>query len=206
MRVAFVSGGKDSYYAVYKYGGVDLGVMLVYDFPRPSPHTVNIGKSLESLLACSIPVLVAKLSKGREFEETADLLKRISPTIIVAGDVYVEDHLKYMERLAKAIGSDLAEPLWSYDPVELLYREIRDGIRPVIIGAVDSLKGYLGKTLTPDMLEEFVRYSRTVNVDPLGEHGEYHTLVSDGPLHKQGISFRPVGVEDFDSYSILRLI
>ncbi|MEM1813493.1 MAG: hypothetical protein QXT01_05830 [Sulfolobales archaeon] len=39
MRIAFMSGGKDSYYAVYKFGYVDLGIMLIYDFPRPNPHT-----------------------------------------------------------------------------------------------------------------------------------------------------------------------
>lgn len=206
MRVAFVSGGKDSYYAMYRYGGVDLGVMLVYNFPRPSPHTMNIGKSLESLLACGVPVIVAKLSRGREFDETVDLLRKISPSVIVAGDVYIEDHLKYMERLAKEVGSNLVEPLWGYDPVELLYREINDGVRPVVIGAIESLRVYLGKALTMENVEEFVYNSKNVGVDPLGEHGEYHTLVVDGPLHKHEVSFRVVDVENFGAYVVLRLI
>ncbi|MEM4866854.1 MAG: hypothetical protein QXZ60_04245 [Sulfolobales archaeon] len=206
MRVAFVSGGKDSYYAMYRYGGVDLGVMLVYDFPRPSPHTMNIDKSLESLLACGVPVIVAKLNRGREFDETVELLRKISPSVIVTGDVYIEDHLKYMERLAKEVGSDLVEPLWGYDPVELLYKEIEDGVRPVVIGAAESLKGYLGRALAMENVEEFVYNTKTAGVDPLGEHGEYHTLVVNGPLHKHGVSFRVVGVEDFGTYVILRLI
>lgn len=63
LRVAFISGGKDSYYAVYRFGAVDLGLMLIYDFPRPSPHILNLGKSIETMLLCRIPIIVAKLDK-----------------------------------------------------------------------------------------------------------------------------------------------
>jgi diphthamide synthase (EF-2-diphthine--ammonia ligase) len=59
VYVAFLSGGKDSYYAVYKSGlTIDLGLVFVYEFPRPNPHTLNLGKTIETLLLAKIPTIV----------------------------------------------------------------------------------------------------------------------------------------------------
>ncbi|MEM1819785.1 MAG: hypothetical protein QW399_06600 [Sulfolobales archaeon] len=206
MRIAFMSGGKDSYYAVYKFGYVDLGIMLIYDFPRPNPHTLNLSKSVETILNCGIPVLITKLSRGREFEETVGLLKKFYPEVIVAGDVCVEEHLKYMERIAREVNAKLVEPLWGADPLELLHKEVEEGLKPLIIGAVEELSNYLGKVLTPENVEEFIQHSKIVNLNPLGEYGEYHTLVLRGPLSKVETSFTVVGVENFTKYNILRIM
>ena len=50
MRVLFSSGGKDSFYALMKVSRADLALILSYEFPRPSPHLVNMGKSVETHL------------------------------------------------------------------------------------------------------------------------------------------------------------
>ena len=39
------------------------------------------------------------------------LLQRLGADEIVAGDVYVEDHLRYMESVAAEAGARLREPL-----------------------------------------------------------------------------------------------
>jgi len=207
MRIAFLSGGKDCYYALYRLGlGVDLGLVLVYEFPRPSPHTLNLGKTVETILLAKIPVVVAKLSKGREFEETAKILKMLSANTIVAGDVYIEDHLNYMERLAKEVGASLIEPLWGLDSVEVLYKEVEVGIKSLIIGCREGLSRWLGKCIDRNNVDDFIYETRKHCYDPLGEHGEYHTIVVDGPLHVSPLKFRSVDVEDYGDYKILRLL
>ena len=60
MRLAMLSGGKDSLYAALKSWPIDLGVMLKYSFPIPSPHILNMGKSIETLIATGIPVITLK--------------------------------------------------------------------------------------------------------------------------------------------------
>lgn len=207
MRVAFLSGGKDSYYAVYRYGlGVDLGLMLVYDFPRPSPHLVNLGKSVETILLTGIPILVVKLSKGRELVETVSILRKLNADTIVAGDVYIEDHLRYMEKVAGEAGATLVEPLWGLDPGELLYKELEDGVRPLIIGCVNKLSSWLGVELNLGNVEQFTATLRTQNIDPLGERGEYHTLVLTGPLHREPLKYEITHIIDYEDYKILRLL
>lgn len=207
MRVAFVSGGKDSYYAIYRYGlGVDMGLMLLYEFPRPSPHILNLGKSVETLLLSSIPVLVARVNKGREFQETVEILRKVGANVVIAGDVYIEDHLKYMERLAKEIGAKLVEPLWGLDPVEVLHKELEVGIKPLIIGCVNGLSKWLGVELSLDNIDSFIGFTKNLGIDPLGERGEYHTVVLSGPLHKDVLRYKVVATESYGDYIILRLI
>lgn len=55
---------------------------------------------------------MVKLPKGSEFETRAALLKRLGAKVLVAGDQAVEEHLRYMEKLAAEAGAELREPLW----------------------------------------------------------------------------------------------
>ncbi|MEL9939627.1 MAG: ATPase [Ignisphaera sp.] len=207
MHVAFLSGGKDSYYAIYRSGiQVDIGLVLVYDFPRPSPHLVNLGKTVETILLMGIPVAVVKLGKGREFVETVGFLRSLGVDTLIAGDVYIEDHLRYMENIAKEVGAALVEPLWGMDPEDLLYKEIEDGLKPMVIGCVNGLGKWLGVVLDRDNVYAFAENAKSIGVDPLGEKGEYHTIVLSGPLHKASLSYKIVDVENYDGYKILRLI
>ncbi|MEM3999015.1 MAG: ATPase, partial [Ignisphaera sp.] len=204
---AFLSGGKDSYYAIYRSGiQVDIGLVLVYDFPRPSPHLVNLGKTVETILLMGIPVAVVKLGKGREFVETVGFLRSLGVDTLIAGDVYIEDHLRYMENIAKEVGAALVEPLWGMDPEDLLYKEIEDGLKPMVIGCVNGLGKWLGVVLDRDNVYAFAENAKSIGVDPLGEKGEYHTIVLSGPLHKASLSYKIVDVENYDGYKILRLI
>jgi len=206
MRVALMSGGKDSIYASLLYGDMDLFVILVYEFPRPSPHILNIGKSVETLLLMQVPTAVVKLSKGKERAELVRFLRRLKTNVIVAGDVYVEDHLKYMQSVADDVGAKLVEPLWGLEPTEVLYKEMEYGINALIIGSVNSLSTWLGKELNVNNVREFISYAKALGVDPLGERGEYHTLVTHTPKHIRRLTYEIVRIEEFDEYLVTRVI
>lgn len=206
MHIAFLSGGKDSYFAVYRYGHIDLGLMLIYEFPRPSPHTINLGKSLETLSLAGIPTTVLRLSKGNEFSETVNFLRKLNANVIVAGDVYIDEHLKYMERLSAEVGASLVEPLWGLDPEELMYIEFSNSLETLVIGCYSSIDKWIGRILNKDNVGEFIDDVKGVGLDPLGEKGEYHTLVVSGPLHRLRLSYDIVKVEMFNDYSVLRVI
>ena len=203
-----LSGGKDSFYAAYLANNVDLGLMLVYEFPRPSPHLINLSKSVETLTNSLVnSVAVLKLSKGHEREETIYFLKKVRADVLIAGDVYVEDHLKYMESISREVSADLIEPLWGSDPGETLLKEFMDlRLNALIIGAEERVKGWLGRELSPENIEEFAKACREASVDPLGEQGEYHTLVTNSLIHKEKVGYKIASREEFRDYSILRLL
>ncbi len=205
MRVALVSGGKDSLYAAYKVGRVDLGVFLSYRAPVPSPHVANMGKAVETLGLAGLPVLVARLPEGRWREETVRLLEMIGAAEIVAGDVYVEDHLEYWESVAGEVGARLLEPLWGRDPLDLLYEIVESGFETLIIGVRSEGRGLLASTLSRETVDSFVEVAGRLGWDPLGERGEYHGIVTYSPMHEERLRYRVIGVVEEKGYAVARL-
>jgi diphthine-ammonia ligase len=208
-RVAFLSGGKDSFYAATKYWPPDFGLFLVYDFPIPSPHIVNLGKSVETLLLAGIPVVVVKLNKNKERSETIHVLRKLKATEIIAGDVYIEDHLKYMSEIAAGAGAKLREPLWGLGPEELLREMMDQGFEALITGVKSCIKHWIGKILNKATVEDFVKDTRKCGYDPLGERGEYHTLITRTPYHKYALTYEVLSIEtkhkESEDYYILKL-
>ena len=192
MKLAMFSGGKDSLYASTKAGPIDAYIMLVYQFPEPSPHLVNLGPSIQTGLLTGKPVFIRRLTKNREFSETIEFLKFLNTDVIVAGDVYVEDHLKYLQNLAKEVGATLKEPLWNMDPSDLLHKEIEYGIEARVIGVIHSLEELLGKVLKLESFEELAKYITEKKADVLGENGEYHTIVEYSPIHIEKLKYNIV--------------
>ena len=206
MKIALFSGGKDSLYASIKGGPVDAYLVLVYEFPDPSPHLVNLGLSVMTGLLTGRPVLVKKLMRGREFYETVEFLKAIGTNTIVAGDVYVEDHLEYMERVAKESGASLREPLWGMDPWDVLVEEMNHGLEARIIGVLRGLEGLLGEKLSAKTYEKIADILSKKGYDVLGERGEYHTLVEYSPIHEARLRYRVAGSRETRRGRILELV
>jgi diphthamide synthase (EF-2-diphthine--ammonia ligase) len=200
MKLLFFSGGKDSVYAYHLERPVDLFFISVYQFPRPSPHLLNLHKTVELALALGVPTLTARLPKGGEFEAKTSLLRRLGAKVLVAGDQAVEDHLRYMKRLAAEVGAELSEPLWGRDPAQVLREEVQH-MDVLIIGA--RHRELVCRLVTRENVEEFIALARQLGVDPLGELGEYHTLVVR--YLDVSISYRCGSVEQYGDYYIARL-
>ncbi len=60
---------------------------------------------------------------------------------------------------------------------------------------------WLGRTLERGMLDEFKR----LRVDPCGENGEFHTLVTAAPAFASPLRVRPAGRHLRDGYHFLEL-
>lgn len=205
MKIAMFSGGKDSLYASIRAGPIDAYLVLVYSFPIPSPHLVNLGLSIQTGLLTGKPVFTKRLTKGREFSETVEFLRFLGVTTIVAGDVGIEDHLKYMERLAGEVGATLREPLWGMDTLEVFYKEVEYGIESRIIGVIHDLKDLLGKTINQDSYEKIARQIVERKADVIGEKGEYHTIVEYSPIHHDRLRYRVIGEKPTSKGVILEL-
>ncbi len=213
MRVAFQSGGKDSFYAAYLAGNIDLALVLIYDFPRPSPHLINLNKTIETIFkSLTKRVMILRLRKGHEKEDTITFLKSIGASVIIAGDVYIEEHLKYIQSIADEVGAKLVEPLWGLDSTEVLIKEVNElKLRALFIGCEDRLKDWLGKELNNETLNSFLEYAKRLNIDPLGENGEYHTLLLNSKIHEEPVEYKIISKEtysdeNYGEYHILRVI
>ncbi len=186
------SGGKDSLYAIYltERRGVDVEYLihLIPSFKFPSPHSENIDAVKILSESANKKFIVVDMKKGVEYFENT--LMRLKINYLIAGDVLIEDHVKWLDEICRDINIKLLEPLYKMDTKQLLYNILKSRFKPVIIG-VDTKhmsSKWLGYKLTIDNVDYFL--SENKNIDPVGEYGEYHTLVIESPLYNKKFSIK----------------
>ena len=187
------SGGKDSCMALQQALNKGLKISHIVNFISENPKKVRFHGTDANLIqlqsqAMGIP-LFQKVTSWEEYERDfkagVSELKPAGLKGMVFGDIYLDVHLQWVERVCAEIGIDAVEPLWHMDTGELLKEFIKLGFKSVVICAKADLieQKWLGRTID----NEFMQYLVQKGVDPCGENGEYHTLVIDGPLFKRRI-------------------
>ncbi|MGH9304686.1 MAG: ATP-binding protein [Acidimicrobiales bacterium] len=97
---------------------------------------------------------------------------------VAFGDLFLEDVRAYREQAMEGTGLAPVFPLWRR-PTGEVSREILDsGIRAVLT-CVDPAK--VPGELAGRWYDEALLAELGPEVDPCGEHGEFHTFVADGP-------------------------
>lgn len=179
------SGGKDSIYAMYlaeKQGiKVEHLVCLIPSFPSPSPHAENIAALKILAEAMKKNLTIVDFHKGKE--ELVKMLKNLNVDTLVAGDIFLEEHVSWLEKTCGRAGVDLLEPIFGRKTSDLFHEIFNSGFKALIIGVDVRYLGekWLGFTLSTETANTFL--VETEDVDPLGENGEYHTLVIECPLY-----------------------
>ncbi len=187
--VGLFSGGKDSLYAIYlamKQGvEVEHLISMVPNLPRPSPHGENI-EALKTLAgSMGKELTIVDFNIEGSFIEA---LKGLKIDALIAGDIYVESHLTYLQEICSKVGLKLLEPIYGRDTSELFHEIFSSGFKALITGVDRKFLGedWLGFTISEETAAGFL--SKIGDVDPLGENGEFHTLVLECPLYSK--SFR----------------
>ena len=191
--VALFSGGKDSLYALHlaEKQGVTVNdlITLLPTLPWPSPHSENI-EALK-LLAESMGknLTVVDFKRENAFIET---IKSLDIDALVAGDINVEAHLVGLQDVCSKTGLKLLEPIYGRDTSELFHEIFGLGFKALITGVNLQYLGeeWLGFTICEETSASFL--SKIGNVDPLGENGEFHTLVFDCPLYMKSFMVKSV--------------
>ena len=190
---ALFSGGKDSLYAVYlaeKRGiSVDPMLTLLPTLPWPSPHAENIN---------ALKILAESMGKGHTIvdfkRENAliEALESLEVDALIAGDINVEAHLAGLKDVCNKTGLELLEPIYGRNTSELFSEIFGLGFKALITGI--NLKyleeEWLGFVISEESGTEFL--SKIGNVDPLGENGEFHTLVLECPLYAKPFKVQSV--------------
>ena len=119
-----------------------------------------------------------------EFKNVLLDLKQKGVTEGVFGDIDVEEHRQWIERVCSELGIIPRLPLWGEDQNKLLTDFINLGFEAVIVATKAEIMGeeWLGRKLDIDFVTDLTNSN---NITPCGEAGEYHTLVIDGPLFEK---------------------
>jgi len=211
MIVALFSGGKESLYAIYKAisEGVkpEMLIHIIYQFPRPSPHTLNIEVVKEIARSIGLPFMTFRTTKGKEKQQTIDFLAKLKVKGVVAGDIYIDEHRVYLEEICRKIDAKCYEPLWGSIPEKLLIEMVNLNFKALIIG-LDSRKlseKWLGQVISKENVSDFINHSKIRCFDSCGEHGEYHTIVINSILHRWPIRVKQKSLLRFNEYLCLQM-
>jgi uncharacterized protein (TIGR00290 family) len=196
---AFISwsSGKDSAFALCearRLGLADVvGVLTtvneVYD--RVAMHGVRdsvLDRQIEEL---GLPVIKVPLPspcpndvyEARMAEATARI-KSQGVRHVIFGDLFLEDIRAYRDQKLSAAGMEAIYPLWQRDTRILADEMIASGLVAHIV-CLDPRRidrTFAGRCFNRDLLREL-----PPGVDPCGENGEFHTVVSAGPMFKAAI-------------------
>jgi diphthine-ammonia ligase len=124
---------------------------------------------------------------------------------IAYGDIYTDAHFEWGENTAAAAGLKAIFPLRA-EPVKaagMLEEFIDTGYKAIVIRIrKDRLTSdFLGKQLDWSFAEKITE----TDCCPMGENGEYHTFVYDGPLFQEAIPIHTGKVIESDTTYRLEL-
>jgi len=182
------SGGKDSCLALYRAIQAEgepriLLTMLVEDEERSRSHGLPVSVIQQQSAALGIPLVVRGASWSNYEEKFTRAISEFKENGIdtgVFGDIDLEDHRVWVERVCSSVNIRASLPLWLEPRRNLVEEFIRLGFKATIIAVKDGVldRKFLGKELDETVVSEL----ESLGVDAAGEEGEFHTVVTDGPI------------------------
>jgi uncharacterized protein (TIGR00290 family) len=198
---AFVSwsSGKDSAFALCEARRLGLaeiaGVVTTVNerYDRVAMHGVRselLDRQIAALNLPAIKVSIPSPCPNEVYEarmaDACAAIKESGIHHIIFGDLFLEDIRAYRERTLAALGMTPIFPLWGRNTRRLATDMIDSGLvaHLVCLDPNRTPASLAGRRFDAALLKEF-----PAHIDPCGENGEFHTVVTQGPMFSA-----PIGV------------
>jgi len=188
------SGGKDSCYALMQaiYLGYTPKVLLNVlneegKISRSHGIPANILRTQASLAALPIHLISSSWQDYEKYFTNAlnELKEKYQLTYAVFGDIDLQAHRDWEEKVCASSALSAVLPLWKQDRRTLVNRMLESGIETMIVSCNEIMgEKFIGRIIDTRLVDEL----ESLGVDPCGENGEYHTLVLDCPLFSERLN------------------
>ena len=192
-HIASWSGGKESCFACHKaiLGGYDVSHLVNFiskKHKRVSFHGTEAKLIQLQSEAVGIPLHQKETTRNGYEQEFKEMVKSLIPKGVegmVFGDIYLQEHKDWVERVCNELGIKAVLPLWGKGSEQVLIEFIDAGFEAFVVSAKSDLfdEEWIGHKV--DRI--FLDYLKDNDIDACGENGEYHTFVTNGPLFKKKI-------------------
>lgn len=200
------SGGKDSCFALMKakeQGYVPKVLLNVLNEEGKISRSHGIPSEIlyAQARAAQLPIhLIQSSWQDYEMNFTAALQQlktEFNLEAAVFGDIDLQSHRDWEERVCSNAGIEAILPLWQQDREELVMQMLNSGIRTMIISCNEKM----GETFPGKILDEkLVAELKAIDVDVCGENGEFHTLVLDCPLFSKRVNVEIIAKQKHENY------
>jgi len=187
--VTAYSGGKDSTLAMDRMinqGHEPVCLMICMDMQGSSHmHRITEEKMKIYERIFGLPIIFYSTRSVHDPEPILAALqqaKKLGAEAFVTGDIALDWARDWNRSICDLAGLELVCPLWQEDRETCLNEIISKGYKVVITSIWNQCipASFLGRTIDCNVIEELKKY----NIDITGENGEYHTMVTDGPIFK----------------------
>jgi len=187
------SGGKDSCFALmkaYEQGHSPMVLLNMMNENNMVSRSHAIPKAIIEMQARMIDLPIVTKPASWELYEAIfieTLLELKSDYLVTAGvfgDIDLQAHRDWEEKVCNAAGIEAILPLWKQNRKMLVHQMLDSGIETYIVSCNEAMgERFLGRKLTTDLILEL----EEIGIDACGENGEYHTLVVNMPLFKNSL-------------------
>lgn len=199
------SGGKDAAFALHRlrqqgeFEPVALLTTVTDELERIAMHGIRREILLAQGRALGLPVIEARqprfpdsVSYEAGFAAALSQARTRWPTLshIAFGDLFLADVRHWREDLLARHEWQGVFPLWGEDTATLARQMLQAGLEARLC-CIDTRRldvGFVGRTFDAALLNDLPD-----PVDPCGEHGELHTLVSNAPGFDAPLRVEPGG-------------
>lgn len=191
--VASWSGGKDSamaYYRALQMGGVPKKIWTMFD--EDESHSKSHALPLDIIEAqaeqLQVPSIIRRadwVGYQEQFLDAMDACVKEGIQHGIFGDIDIEDHRIWVQKMCKKVGMEAVHPLWLEGRRTMLEEFVELGFVAyiIVINTEKMPAKFLGRQFTIELMDEL----EALGIDSCGELGEFHTVVVDGPIFKEPI-------------------
>ena len=197
MRVAVLAtGGKDSALALHRvlnegHEAAYLATMIPLREDSWMFHYPNIRLVDLFAEAAEIPLVKAETSgvKEEEVEDLKSLVAGLDVDGIVSGAIASEYQKTRIEGICRELNLKWLAPLWHEQPLGILKEILNLKFEVMMTGvyAYGFGQEWLGRKIDEATVDALMELNKQYGVSPVGEGGEYETLVLDAPFLKKKI-------------------
>ncbi|HCL04856.1 MAG TPA: diphthine--ammonia ligase, partial [Chitinophagaceae bacterium] len=206
------SGGKDSCFALMKAKAAGMTPAVLLNVMNESGKISRSHGIPEHILRAQaatarLPIHLIS-SSWQEYEQhfvTAliHLKEQYGLTDAVFGDIDLQAHRDWEEKVCTNAGLNAFLPLWLQDRRKLVFEMLDAGIQTMMVSC-NSIMGpsFLGKTITPALVDEL----EALGIDACGENGEFHALVYSCPLFSSPLQVTVAEKMEHENYWFSELV
>lgn len=184
------SGGKDSCAALQRsrdqFDVVAMITMFDEDAARSRSHGLRPEVVAAQAASLGLRQIVGRCSWSTYDDTFVAALAQAAAegiTHVIFGDILFPEHRQWAETMCARAGLTAVEPLWGSSTTALFEEWVASGADALIVTTRAALldETWLGRRLSADLLPLFEQ----LGIDPCGERGEYHTVVTNSPMFRQ---------------------
>ena len=200
------SSGKDSAWALHtlrqrrqRYSVRGIFTTVTERFERVSIHSTPAWVLREQAQRLGTPLYEIPIPypcSNSQYESAMeaflarmrDLPKHLAASHLAFGDLFLGDIRRYREDMLSGTGFVPVFPVWGRDTAELAEEMIDSGVKAIVTAVNPEVvpPSFAGRWFDRKLLSDL-----PADTDPLGENGEFHTCVVDGPMFSSSIKVRP---------------